>query len=156
MPAASSGSVRCSQRRPRLELTGEALGGKVLEVFLPALLFLFANLAQILPDIESGVVAVGKHDAHGVVADGLKPRDPDIPLASHGEPLLGAVALYLGAWREHAQELSRNREALAIVETHGEDAFVLVEPELSRPRFWHVRGHRPKANRDRSRPRLRG
>src|SRR5262249_1173278 len=135
MPAVSSASVGCSQRRPRVELKGEALGGKVLEVFLPALLFFFANLAQILPDIESGVVAVGKHDAHGVVADRLKPRDPDIPLASHGDPLLGAVALSFGACRQRAEELSRNREALPIVETHGEDAFVLVEPELSRPRF---------------------
>src|ERR1700741_5662506 len=103
MPAASSASARCSQRRPSPELAGEALGGEILEVFLPARLFLFAKLAQILPNIEPGVVAVGKHDAHGVVAYGLEPRDPDISLAGHCDPLLGAVALHFGAWREHAQ-----------------------------------------------------
>src|SRR5262245_28913916 len=156
MPAASSASVPFSQRRPSLELTGEALGGKVLEVFLPARLLLFAKLAQILPDIEPGVVAVGKHDAHGVVADGLETRNGDILLAAYRDALLWAVALYLRARREHPQQLGRKREALPVVEAHSKDAFVLVEPELGRPGFSHVGFHPSLASRDRCRLRPHG
>src|SRR6516165_3947027 len=118
MPAASSASVRCSQRRPSPELAGEALGGEILEVFLPALLFLFAKLAQIFPDIEPSIVAVGKHDAHGVIADGVKPGDANIPLAGHRHPLVGTVALHFGTRREHAQQLGRKSEALSVIKAY--------------------------------------
>ena len=65
-------------------------------------------------------------------------RNPDVLLAGDGDALVGAVALHLGARREHAQQLGGKREALSVVVAHREDALFLVQPKLCRPRFGHL------------------
>src|SRR5262245_12473490 len=100
-------------------------------------MLILAEFAQISPDIEPGIMAVVEHDTHRVVSDRLDPGDADRFLARDRDPLLGAVALHLGARRQHAQELGRQRKALAVVKGHGENPPLLVEPELGRPWLLH-------------------
>src|SRR6187551_800077 len=109
MPAALNASAPFSPKSRNPELTREALGGEFLKVFLPALIFLLTEFAQILPDVEPGIMAIGEDDAHGVVSDGFDARNPDVLLAGDGDALVGAVALHLGARREHAQQLGGPR-----------------------------------------------
>src|SRR5262245_718400 len=116
---------------------GEALGGKIVEIALPAHVLVLSELGQISPDIEPVIVAVVEYDAHRVVSDRLEPRDADRFLARDRDALRRAVALHLGARRQHAQELGRQRKALAVVEGHGQDAPLLVEPKLRRPWLGH-------------------
>src|SRR6476469_4253354 len=94
---------RTTARRPASEIASarEAFGGKLGEILLKAPLLVLAELAQIGPGIEAGVVAVIEHDAGGVIADRLDAQDAHRLLAGHGDALFGAMALHLGAWAHH-------------------------------------------------------
>src|SRR4029077_6074037 len=102
VPAGSWGRERQREDSPlRIGSAREAFGGKLGEILLKAPLLVLAELAQIGPGIEAGVVAVIEHDAGGVIADQLDAQDAHHLLAGHGDALFGAMALHLGAWAHH-------------------------------------------------------
>ncbi len=77
-------------RRPR-RLAAEAVGGEGVQILAPALVALDAELVEIGPGIDAGVVQIVEDDAHGIVADRLQRDDPDM-----GAP--GVKFFWPGPW----------------------------------------------------------
>src|SRR5919107_95862 len=87
--------------QPAIE-QGGLVGGPVFGVAV-------AELAQIGPAVDAGVMTVVEHDADGVVADRLDGGDLHMAAAGHDLLLAGAVALHLGRRALDAQVLGRQR-----------------------------------------------
>ena len=98
-------------------LAREPLGFEIGQIGSPQSFAILAEMAEIGPREEAGVVPVRKGQAHGVVADGVDRRDGDIGLARHGLPLLGTVALNFRRGAEDAQEFGAEIVVLAVVES---------------------------------------
>src|SRR4029079_3417100 len=94
---------------------------------------LLAELAQVCPGVEPGIVTVVEGQADGVVADRVDGRDRNIDLAGTGDALVAAVALNLGRRTEDAQKLGRQLEIGAIVESDDKAPPVLLQPDLRLP-----------------------
>src|SRR5262245_53479679 len=101
----------------------------------PALLVGVAELAQVGPAVDAGVVLVVEHDAVGVVADRLDRHDLHVPAARHD--LLrrrSAMAHDLGRRAFDPQILGWQRAALAVGEIDLHSALGLEHAQLRRPR----------------------
>src|SRR5476649_289787 len=103
-------------------------------VFGPALGLRGAQLVQVGPAVDAGIVLVVEDDADGVVADRLDRLDLHMAPARHD--LLGrraAVALHLGGRAFDAQILGRHHIALAVGEIDLKPALGLEHAQLARP-----------------------
>src|SRR5471032_949488 len=116
----------------------EAGGVQAVEVVLPQLGLLGAQLVQIAPGVQAGVVAVGEGRLHRVVADRVQRRDADVALAHLQNLLALPVTAHFGRWRIHAQQFERNRERRAVVKTDVENARLVVDRQASRLRCGFV------------------
>lgn len=67
-------------------------------------------------------MAVVKHQAHGVITDGLDRCDCNILLACLESPLVGTVALDFGARRMHSQVLKAVIKTVPVVERDDQQA----------------------------------
>ena len=81
-----------------------------------ACLLVLAEITQVVPHVQAGVVAIVEGNAHRIGSDRLQLQDPDVLLAWYGHALRGAMSLYLSARTEHPQGLRRQIEQSAIVE----------------------------------------
>src|SRR5579883_1137369 len=101
----------------------------------PALVVGVAELAQVGPAVDAGIVLVVKHDADGIVADGLDGDDLHVPAAGHD--LLGrrpAMPHHLGRRALDPQVLGRQVHPLAVGEIDLDPAFGLEHAQLLGPR----------------------
>jgi hypothetical protein len=124
------GAARRSGGRGGLSDVADAV--EPLEVARPFLLEAGAELAQVLPRVEPGVVAVVEHEAHRVLADGLDPHHRDVLLGDLQHVLAGAVALHLGGRGVGPQVLEAEGVAGAVGERHLDDAGPAPQPDLGR------------------------
>src|SRR5271154_2631420 len=79
-----------------LRLPGKPLGRQRGQISGPELLALLAQLVEMGPGKDAGVVEIVELDADGVVAHGLKLQDADMGPAGDDLFLRGAVTLDLG------------------------------------------------------------
>ena len=82
---------------------------------------------EIIPRIDAGFVAIGKHQLDRVGADRLDGRDADIFLAHLQHLLPRPVPAHLGRRRMHAQEFATEFELPAVIERHLELTRFLVQ-----------------------------
>src|SRR5688572_11726820 len=73
------------------------------QILLPLLIALCAELAQIAPRIQPGVMTVVEHELDRVLPDGLDRADADVVFAELQGFLTRAVATNFGRRRVHAQ-----------------------------------------------------
>ena len=92
-----------------------------------------------VPAEQPGVMAVVKHQADSVIADGLDAGDGDMAFAGRRGFLAGTMALNLGRRRFHAQQFGAQRKAVAIFETDMKGALVGCEPDFGRQGGCHQR-----------------
>src|SRR6185437_14813811 len=81
-----------------------------------------AQLVEVLPGVEAGVVAVVEDQLHGVLADRLDGADADGLFTEHQGFLAGAVALHLGRGGIDTQVLERQLEPAAVLESDFQQA----------------------------------
>ena len=101
----------------RCRVARQAILFQRVEIGLPVLFLVDAEVVQRFPGIDAGGVAVGETQTDGVVADRLQLHDADFALARDQHLLPGAVALHFGGRRIHAQVFRRQYEVLAGVES---------------------------------------
>src|SRR5215208_2050365 len=92
-----------------------------------------AELAQVRPAIDAGVVAIIEHDADGVVADRLDGGDLHMAAAGYDLLLAGSMALHFGRRALDAQILGRQRVGDAVGELDLHAALFLEDAQLGRP-----------------------
>src|SRR6185437_5657782 len=84
------------RRRVGIGLAAGAGGAHPLEILLPHRFLLLAELVQIVPGIDPGVVSVGELGPDRIVADRLDLGDRDFALADLQRLLAGAVSAHVG------------------------------------------------------------
>src|SRR5271165_3767448 len=96
------------------------------------------ELAQVVPRIKPGVVAVVEHDPDRIIADRLDADEGDILLAGHDPLLARRMALNLGARALHPQSLGGQAGDPAVVEDDLQDPSLLAHGDVGRPRHGPV------------------
>src|SRR5690349_12113840 len=91
-----SGAPGRSVRSPPSRLAAEAFVLEGGEVVGPAFIVLGAELVQVIPGVNPGVVEIVELDAHRVIADRFEIDDPDMGALADDRLLPGAVALQFG------------------------------------------------------------
>src|ERR1700722_17042553 len=91
------GQVCLAGWRRRSGIAAEPFGVQRRQIIPPAPLLLTAELVQILPGIDPGIVQIVEQNANGVMADGLDRHDADMPTSRHCLALGRGMALNLGA-----------------------------------------------------------
>jgi hypothetical protein len=130
----------CASPRAR-GVAVRAGGGQPLFVALPQLGLVGAQVVQVGPGEDAGVVAVGEARLHRVVADGRHLVDADVALAGLQHFLPRSVTLHLGRRRVHAHQLERDAELRAVVERDFQHARGLVNGQRDRLGFGFRGGH---------------
>src|SRR5437588_138497 len=140
----------CARSGPGIEVSGPLSFGTLcvaarvasarpaLEVARPLRLAFVAELVQVLPRVEPGVVSVVEDELHGVLPHRLDGPDPDVLFAEHQHLLPGAVPFHLRRRGVHPQVLERQLEAATAGEAHLEHPPSAAQAELGS----HGIGHR--------------
>src|SRR5579875_3253316 len=126
--AIAAGGARVSALRP----AGETPLGESLKIAPPALLVFDAELIEIAPRIDAGVVPVVESDAHGVIADRFDRDNADVGAAGNDGFLAGAMPLHLGRRALDAQILGRQAEMAAVLEADLEHLFGPFQAQFER------------------------
>src|SRR5258708_37788620 len=111
-------------------LAAETVCGEGVEIAAPALLVFEAELVEIGPGIDPGVVEIVEGDAHRVVADRLQRDDPDMGAAGDQCLLPGSMTLDFGRRAFDAQILGRETELATVVVGDLEQLLRLFEAQL--------------------------
>ena len=104
-----------------------------VEVAAPDVVLAGAELRQVAPGEDAGVVAVVEADAQGVAADGFGAEDADLALFSWGRRAVAAMALGFRAGAFNAQEFVGDSGFVAIVEADEEFSPVFLEAQFGGP-----------------------
>src|SRR5262245_38447513 len=96
------------------------------EIVAPELVLARAEVVQILPRIDAGVVPVRELGTNRIVADGLDLGNRHGALARLQRLLSRAVSAHFGGGRVHAQEFVRQLERASILERELEVAGLVV------------------------------
>ena len=99
-----------TKRRPRSQHTysrDSPLAFSSARYWAHCCVFLAAELGQIRPREQAGIVAVVEHDAHRVVADRPQLLDLDVALLRHRHALARTVPLHLRRRARHPQHFGR-------------------------------------------------
>src|SRR5262249_28878248 len=108
-------------------------GGERLEVGIPQFLSPLAQLVEVRPGINTGIVKVVEYDAHRVVADRLQVDDSDLSPTRDQLLLAGTMALDFGRRALHAEEFRRKAKRHAIVEVNLENFLCLPQTNFRWP-----------------------
>src|SRR5262249_36769997 len=100
------------------------------KVGLPARGLLAAELVQIFPGIDAGVVQIVEDEAYGVVADRLDAKNAHMPATSDDLALAGSVALHLRAGALYAKILGGELESRAVVEIYFQALFRALQADF--------------------------
>src|SRR5262249_48921037 len=99
-------------------LAAQPVRRQAVEIIAPALLLLHAELVEIAPGINPGIVEIVEDDANGVIADRFEADDPDMSAAVDQCLLPSTVPLHLGRRTLDSQILGRKLKPAAVVERH--------------------------------------
>ena len=119
----------------------ESVGGEAVEVFTPALFVLDAELIEVGPGIDPGVMQIVEGDAHSVVPHRLQPDDTDMRASGNQGLLARTVSLDLGRWALDTKLFGRETKPGAVVEGNFEQLFRFFEAQLERPARRPARVH---------------
>src|SRR5258705_4011583 len=114
-------------------LAAETVCREGVEIAAPALLVFEAELVEIGPGIDPGIVEIVEGDAHRIVADRLQRDDPDMGAAGDQCLLAGSVTLDFGRWALDAQIFGREAEPATVVVGDLEQLLGFFETQLDRP-----------------------
>src|SRR5438876_10408248 len=88
----------------RIGIAARTGRGEPRQISLPQLVLPLAQIVQIVPGVDAGVVTVGELRPDGVVADRLEFRDRDFALADLQRFLAGPVPAHIRRGRVNAEE----------------------------------------------------
>src|SRR5262245_62044524 len=125
-------AVRPAPRRSRV--AAQAAVEQSGEVGVPLLLLGGAELVEVGPAEDAGVVLVVEADTDGVVADRLDLLDAHMAAAGDDLLLVRPVALHLGRRALDPQVLGRVAEGAAVIEIDFDLALVAEQAHFDRPR----------------------
>src|SRR5471032_2201080 len=118
---------------PAVGLAADAVLFQLVEIGVPTLRLLDAELIEIGPGKDAGIVEIVELDAQRVVADRLDSQDADMGAAVDELLLRRVVALHLGRRALDAEIFGSQAEALAVVEIDLQRPLFRLEPDLDRP-----------------------
>src|SRR5204863_2590509 len=119
---------------PPLRLAAQAASGEGGEVGGPALIVFDAELVQVIPGIDPGVVQVVELDPDRVIADRLHFENADMGALGDDDLFAGPMPLDLGRGALDPQILGRKAESLAVVVFYIEALFGALQAKQHRPR----------------------
>src|SRR5579883_2117131 len=105
------------------------------EIIAPAAFLLQAELTQIAPGIDAGVVEIVELDADSVIADRLDLENADLGAAMDELFLARPVPLHFGGRALDAEILGREAKPRAVIEGDLEHLFRPPQADLGRPAF---------------------
>src|SRR5690606_31246834 len=88
---------------------------EALQIVLPHHILMLAELAQVFPGVDAGVVAIVEEQLDAVMADGFELGQFDEALTHLQHFLARAVTTHFGRRRMDTQKLGRQRETLAVL-----------------------------------------
>src|SRR5579871_5244735 len=103
----------------------------------PFRLAIAAQLVQIGPTVQTGIVPVVENDPCRIVADRLDRHDPDMPFARYDLLLGGGMALHFGAWRLDAKILGRQSKCFPVLEGDRKRRARRIDAKFHRPGLCH-------------------
>src|SRR5258708_25071257 len=118
---------------PALRLAAEAALLQLVEIGAPALLLFDAELVEIGPGKDAGIVEIVEFDADRVIADRLDGKDADMGTAVDKLFLRRIVALHLGRRALDAEIFGGEVKSLALVEIDLQRLLGGLQPEFDRP-----------------------
>ena len=84
---------------------------KFFQVFAPISVELFAQFDQVIPGIQSGVMAIVEGDSNGIVTDSLDLRNLNVFFAANEGPLFGSMPTDLSEG-EYTRRYSADKSTL--------------------------------------------
>src|SRR5439155_7051242 len=129
---------------PPLRLAAQAASGEGGEVGGPALIVFDAELVEVIPGIDPGVVQVVELDPDRVIADRLDFEDADMGAFGDDDLLVRPMALDFGRRALDPQIFGREAELAAVVVFDIEALFGALQAEQGRP--WAAIAYRDHAN----------
>src|SRR5690606_33217359 len=121
-----------------------------LQIFIPVLLLMLAQLVQVFPRVQAGVVAVAENELQRVVADRLDVGDRHVDLADLQRLLAGAVSAHFRRGRMNAQIFTTQQVMLIATVAQFERARLAMQFNRLRQRYLSVHGLLKIAERRRS------
>src|SRR5262249_45260046 len=133
--------MRCDWIRPLevgrvwhgLGIARKTLSGERVEIGLPNLALGLAQLVEIGPGVDAGVVPVIEEDADRVVAHRLDGVDGNMAFAGDRDPGIAAMALDLGGGAFDPEEFRREAEPRPVLERHLQDFLGPDETDFAGP-----------------------
>src|SRR5436309_2159226 len=123
----TAGMRRRGRRGVRIEIAARTGRGEPRQISLPQLVLPLAQIVQIVPGVDAGVVTVGELRPDGVVADRLEFRDRDFALADLQRFLAGPVPAHIRRGRVNAEEFVGQTEVRAVGERQLHQARCLMQ-----------------------------
>src|SRR3569833_2855906 len=108
--------------------------GLTCQVLAPVRFLVAAQLVQVLPGVQAGVVPVIEHQLDRILPDRLDDPDTDSLLSKHQLFLARSVALHFRGRRMDTQVLEWQLETTAVLEAHLEHSRCLTQFDFCR--FW--------------------
>ena len=112
-------------------------GREPLQVCLPVRRPPCAQLVEIIPAEDTGLVAVVEHQSDGVIADWIYRVYAHIFLADLEHVLSRAMTAHFGRWRIHTQIFARQIEVRTVIELDFQHARFLMKRNIGGPWFCH-------------------
>src|SRR5215469_15197743 len=122
-------------------LPGKSLRGQTVEILAPAFLMFYAELVEVIPRIDPGIVEIVEGDTDSVIADRFNTDDADMGPTVHERLLSRTMALHFGGWALDTQILRGQGKMAAVVECNIEQFFRSFEAQLQRPARRAARAH---------------
>ena len=114
-------------------IAAEAVLGQRVEIALPDPVLVAAEIVEIAPGEDAGIVHVVELDADGVMADRLDRHDADIAPARDDGLLARAMAMHFRRRAFHAQQFRRVLVGIAVVELDLDQLLRLAMADFDRP-----------------------
>src|SRR3546814_8174556 len=103
------------------------------EIGCPQGIAVLADLAQVAPGVDAGIVQVVEYDPDGVVALRDQFHDPDMAAPGHDPLLSRPVSHHLGGRTFDTKEFGRGGEGASVVEVDFQQLLRRFQTDLHRP-----------------------
>src|SRR5215469_11226510 len=97
-------------------LPGKSLRGQTVEILAPAFLMFYAELVEVIPRIDPGIMKIVEGDTDSVIADRFNTDDADMGPTVHERLLSRTMALHFGGWALDTQIIRGQGKMAAVVE----------------------------------------
>lgn len=101
------------------------------KITVPKFLLTRADVVQILPAVNAGIVTVVENKTHGVTADRLNAFDVHIALSDLKFCLIGRVSRHFRRGRKDTKKFEGKRKALSVIKSNVKTLALFVQAHVN-------------------------